>query len=159
MTARLADLTLRHVDPAKLMFQARHPAFPRDVPAPEWFERAKTGGVVLAPWLQGTVLATMETKFQKDAYFTVVTVMGLYMSDEQAAAQDSEFSNQVDSSTLDEAPEDERREFTLRVVDDLFPFLRAELHTLSGRMQGVSGVMLQPYPQLDEVIREEDLSD
>lgn len=150
MSTRLSEVSLRHVDPAKLLFQARHPAFPANVETPEWYENAKDGGVNLAPWLRGTVLAVMETKFQRDAYFIVVSVMGLYMSDEQAAAQQAEFSNQVDSSTLDEASEQEQLEFAERVVADLFPFLRVELYNLSGRMQGINGIMLQPHPEINQ---------
>jgi hypothetical protein len=150
MTARLQDMTLRHADPAKLMFQARHPAFPQDLETPEWYENASSGGVNLAPWLNGTVLAKMEAKFEKGAYFTVVSVMGVYVSDEQAeAAEKAELNNQVDSSTLDEATEEERIEFSKRVVEDLFPFLRAETYRLSGSLQGVFGVMLQPHPELN----------
>lgn len=152
MTTRLSEMTLRHVDPAKLLFQARHPAFPDNVATPEWYETASSGGISLAPWLHGTVLATMQAKFTKSEYFTVVAVMGLYMSDEQSAAQEAEFSNEVDSTTLDEATEEERLDFSERVVGDLFPFLRAELHMLSGRLQGISGVMLQPNPEINRPI-------
>jgi hypothetical protein len=146
MTARLSDLTLRHVDPGKLMFQARHPGFPEDRETPDWYANANSGAVNLAPWLNGTVLAKMQSKFQKDAYFTVVSVMGLYMTDEQADV--TQPANQVDASTLEEASEDERFVFIQRVVVDLFPFLRAEAYRLSGSLQGVQGTMLQPHPKV-----------
>lgn len=150
MTAKLRDMTLRHVDPSKLMFQQRHPAFPEAVPPPDWFENANPGGLRFSPWWRGTVLARLETRAAKDAYFVVVEVFGLYMTDEQDEAQGSDSSFEVDSSTLDEATPEERREFEMRVVNDLFPFVRSEMYTLSGRMQGVTGVMLQPYPLINE---------
>ncbi len=149
MTAKLREMELHHVDPVRLLFQSRHPGLSGYSAEPEWFTNARNGGIVLAPWLRGSVLATMEAKFVKDAYFVVVSVMGLYMTDEQASAQAQEFSNEVDGSTLDEAPDEDRQEFLLKVVDDLFPFLRAELYALSGRMQGVTGVMLQPRPLIE----------
>jgi hypothetical protein len=149
MTARLPDLTLRHVDPARLMFESRHPAFPQDEVPPEWYQQASQGGLRFFPWLRGTVLATLETKAEKPPYFVVVSVFGLYMNDEQVSDQSPPVPGaEADSSTLDEASEEERTEFSLRVLNDLYPFVRAELYALSGRLQGVSGVMLQPYPQI-----------
>jgi hypothetical protein len=146
MTAKLSELSLRHVDPSRLLFQQRHPAFPRD--APEWYEKANRGGIAFAPWLGGTVLATMEAKAERDAYFVVVGVMGYYTSDAQQTAMDEKSITGVDNSTLAEASEDEMRLFSERVIDDLYPFLRAELYELSGRLQGVVGVMFQPHPLL-----------
>jgi hypothetical protein len=150
MTARLSDLQLRHADPAKLLFQVRHPAFLEESETPEWYESASTGGVILRPWLNGTVLARMESKFEKATYFTVVSVMGFYMSDEQAAAMVTPApGTEVDASTLEEASEEDRLEFSKRLAGDLFPFLRAEVYKLSGSLQGVQGIMLQPNPKLN----------
>ena len=74
----------------------------------------------------------------------MVAVTGLYMSNEQATAQEAQFSNQIDESTLKEATEEELHAFSERVLVDLFPFVRSELYALTGRTQGVFGVMLQP---------------
>lgn len=148
MTTKLQDLHLRHVDPSKLLFQHRHPAFPDAVPAPEWFEAAGVGTLRFSPWWRGTVIARLETKAKKDAYFVVVEVFGLYMTDEQAAEQSKAPSGEIDPSTLNDASPEETEEFALRALDDLYPFVRSELYSLSGRMQGVLGVMLQPYPQI-----------
>lgn len=153
MTPRLSELTLRHVDPADLMFQMRHPAFPPPQ-RPAWFEEQNDGGISFAPWLRGTVLVKMHTKFEKPAFFVAVSVLGLYTNDEQESVQAEKFSGEVDSSTLDAASPDELREFGQRASDDLYPFLRAELYNITGRVQGLSPVMLQPFPQLQHNIRE-----
>ncbi|MGO9228554.1 MAG: hypothetical protein ACLQKA_04990 [Bryobacteraceae bacterium] len=151
MTARLEDMTLRHVDPAQLLFQQRHPAFPTAVAEPAWYTNAAPGAVNLAPWVRGTVLAAMHAKVEKGAYFAVVAVLGLYATDEQATDQEAEFSGVVDEQPLKGATPEETLAFQRRVVEDLYPFVRAELHTLTGRLGGVLGVMLQPHPQLYEV--------
>jgi hypothetical protein len=148
MSGKLSDLTLRHVDPSRLTFENRHPQFRRE--RPEWFESTSAGGIRVAPWWRGTVLATIETKAEKDAYFVVVEVIGLYMTDEQAAAQEAEPSSELDDSTLTDASDEELKAFTHRIVYDLYPFLRAELYRLSSSMEGVSGVMLQPNPQIND---------
>ncbi|WP_373234888.1 hypothetical protein [Mycobacterium marinum] len=155
MSTRLSDLELRHVDPTQLLFQVRHPAFPVEVPA--WYQEGDAGGgIALAPWLQGTVLATMHVMAERPAYFARVEVMALYMSDEQVAAEKAESSKgkEVDDSTLSEASEDELQSFVQRVTDDLYPFVRSELYALSSRVQNVRGVMLQPHPRLQSNIGE-----
>lgn len=151
--ARLAELTLRHVDPTDLMFQLRHPAFPMGS-RPAWFDEQTSGGITFAPWLRGTVLVRMHTKFEKPAFFVSVAVLGLYTDDDMESAQDEKFSGEVDSSTLDEATPDELRAFGQRASDDLYPFLRTELHNMTGRVQGLTPVMLQPWPKLQDNIRD-----
>ena len=155
MTARLQDMTLRHVDPSQLLFQQRHPAFPKAVAEPAWYTDAPPGTVNLAPWLRGSVLAVMTAKAHKDAYFAVVGVIGLYMTDEQATAQEAEFSGAIDDQPLKEATLEDTLAFQRRVADDLYPFVRAELYNLTGRLGGVLGVMLQPHPQLDDEVSDE----
>lgn len=154
MTARLSELTLRHVDPTDMLFQLRHPAFPIEK-TPDWYENQNPGGISFVPWIRGTVLARMHTKFEKPAFFVAVAVLGLYSNDEQESAQNEELSGAIDSSTLDEATRDELREFGRRASDDLYPFLRAELHNLTSRVQGLSPVMLQPYPRLQDNLSED----
>jgi hypothetical protein len=148
VVTKLSDLTLRHVDPSKLLFAQRHPVFHLTVP--DWYEQTTPGGVTLYPWLRGTVLANMETKAEKGAYFVAVGVLGLYVSDQLEEAQQEQFNGEVDKSTLAEATDKEKQTFSLRVVDDLFPFVRNELYALSGRLQGVNGVMLQPHPLIQD---------
>lgn len=148
MRVPLNQLTLRHVDPSRMLFEARH-RIESDVP--DWYEKSSTGGISFNAWLNGAVLATMETKAERKQYYVVVAVTGLYMSDEQGSA---EMLSEIDESTLREATEEERHEFANRVVDDLYPFLRSELYMLSGRLQGIRGVMLQPSPLLDERLEE-----
>jgi hypothetical protein len=121
MSVRLSELNLRHVDPSRLLFESRHPALPR-AGIPEWYKNASSGGLRFFPWLRGTVLATLDTKAEKGAYFVAVSVLGLYMTDKQAQAQTREPTSEVDSSTLDDASEEERVEFSRRVLNDLLPF-------------------------------------
>jgi hypothetical protein len=135
MTNQLGELTLRHVDPSKLLFLQRHPAFP--VEEPDWYTNASSGGLGFTSWLRGTVLATMEMRVEKPAYYAVVSVLGLFGSDEQERAQAKEFSSEID---------EEMAAFAKKAVNQLYPFLRTEIYALTGKMQGVSGVMLQPYP-------------
>ena len=46
---------------------------------------------------------------------------------------------------------DEQFAFSEPVVSDLYPFLRAEIYTLSSKLQGIQGVMLQPHPSPDSL--------
>jgi hypothetical protein len=55
----------------------------------------------------------------------------------------------LDSSTLDEATEDEKSAFIEQALIDLYPVLRAELQILSGRFSGIPGISLQPTPSLN----------
>ena len=87
---------------------------------------------------------------RKATYFTVVSVMGFYMSDEQAAAMVTPApGTEVDASTLEKASKENRLVFSKRLAGDLFPFLRAEVYKLSGSLQGVQGIMLQPNPKMN----------
>ena len=147
MTTHISDLTLRHVDPSKLLFQQRHPAFP--VEEPDWYTNASPGGLSFTSWLRGTVPATMEMRVKKDAYYAVVSVLGLFGSDEQERQQADKFSNQIDDTILSEASDEEMAAFVRMAVVELYPFLRAEVYALTGKMQGISGVMLQPQPLTD----------
>ncbi|MFB1299079.1 hypothetical protein ACAG24_026590 [Mycobacterium sp. pW049] len=149
---KLDALTLRHVDPSQLLFQLRHPAF--SVERPEWLATDRSGGIAFAPWIGGTVLATMHAQAERDAYFARVSVLGLYMSEEQEAAQEAGAKAEVDDSTLAGASVDELKIFAQRVSDDLYPFVRSELYLLSGRVQGIPGVMMQPYPKLEDNLEE-----
>jgi hypothetical protein len=160
MTAQLADMTLRLVNPSRLLFQQRHPALPDTKTPPDWYTKAGKGGVGFAPWIRGSVLAVMETKAERPAYFAVVAVVGLYMTDEQAAVRDSE-RKAIDDSPLQESTQEQLAEFAQRVMDDLHPFIRQELYNLSGSIQGVAGIMLQPNPRLqrDSLQRRSSLSE
>lgn len=142
MTPRLADLTLRHVDPSKLLLERT------DISGavPEWFNDASAGAFQCLGWHGGTVLATMETKFQHQLYVASVGVAGLFATDEQIKLRSRE--GQKDDAILKESTEAEMSAFATRAVGDLYPFLRQELYMLTGRFQGVVGVMLQPQPVL-----------
>lgn len=56
----------------------------------------------------------------------------------------------IDDSTLKDASDEELKAFTHRIVYDLYPFMRAELYKLSGSLEGVMGVMLQPNPRIND---------
>ncbi|ORV85047.1 hypothetical protein AWC11_20410 [Mycobacterium interjectum] len=91
------------------------------------------------------MLATLETKYQHKFYVAVIAVSGLFATDEQIQAPAPK---EKDDSVLAAATPDEMRSFAERAVEDLYPFLRQEVYQLTGRFQGIQGVMLQPHPQL-----------
>lgn len=141
MTPSLSELNLRHVDPAKLLLQRTD--FTGEVP--DWFEEASAGSFHCLGWYSGAVLATLETKYQHKFYVAVIAVSGLFATDEQIQAPAPK---EKDDSVLAAATPDEMRSFAERAVEDLYPFLRQEVYQLTGRFQGIQGVMLQPHPQL-----------
>ncbi|KXF57188.1 hypothetical protein AXA44_30865 [Rhodococcus sp. SC4] len=144
MTAQLTALTLRHVDPAKLLLERDYPQ--NDSP-PSWYEGMSEGSATVRGWTNGSVLATLETRFHRpDLMYVGVAVTGLYANDEQAAQGHQ---GDVDSSTLDEATDDEKSVFIEKALIDLYPMLRAELQILSGRFSGIPGISLQPTPSLN----------
>lgn len=144
MITKLAALTLRHIDPAKLLLE-RH--YPENDSPPAWYEEMSEGSATVRGWTNGTVRATLETRFHRpNLMYVGVAVTGLYANDEQA-----EQGNQgdMDSSTLDEATDDEKSAFVEAALIDLYPALRAELQILSGRFSGIPGISLQPTPSLN----------
>jgi hypothetical protein len=144
MTAQLQELTLRHVDPAKLLLERDYPQ--NDAP-PAWYGGLSEGSATVRGWTNGSVLATLETRFHRPGVMYVgVAVTGLYANDEQAA-QGHE--GDVDSSTLDAATDEEKSAFMEQALFDLYPMLRAELQILSSRFSGIPGIALQPTPSLN----------
>ncbi|MBS9534347.1 hypothetical protein KIH27_12200 [Mycobacterium sp. M1] len=133
---------MRHVDPSKLLLQRTD--FTGEIP--DWFDQASLGSVHCQGWYGGAVLVTIETKYQHRFYVAVIAVSGLFATDEQMNTSDP---NDKDDSILGAATSVEMRAFTERAVHDLYPFLRQEVYQLTGRFQGISGVMLQPQPKLD----------
>lgn len=138
----LKDLTLRHVDPSRLLFARVESKDPNDIPS--WFEEASSGGVHLEGWAQGSIMVTLETKVQRPAYVAAVSVAGLFATDEQAAAGAGE----PDDALLGASTRAELDVFVQGAVKDLYPFLRAELYSLTSRYSASRGVMLQPNPVL-----------
>ncbi|WP_349270926.1 hypothetical protein MPNTM1_02524 [Mycolicibacterium parafortuitum] len=149
MTSQLSELVLRHIDVSKLCFQQRHPGIEFTDP-PSWFVGASAGGLGFAAWLRGSVLVQMEMKVEKPAYYAVVAMLALFSSDEQNRAQDAELSSEVDDSTLSAASSGELAEFARRAAREMYPFLRSEMYSLTSKIYGVNGFMLQPRPFLDD---------
>lgn len=144
MIVRLKDLSLRHIDPTKLLLERDYPE--SDSP-PAWFEEITEGSASARGWINGTVMATLETRFHRpNVMYVGVAVTGMYATDEQMGRKRA---TEVDTSTIDNATEDERREFIQRALIDLYPSLRAELQILSSRFNGIAGISLQPNPLLE----------
>lgn len=140
MTAKLKALQLRHVDPSKLLLERDYP----DDEPPLWFDELAEGSVSARGWINGTVLVTLETRFHRENIMYVgVAVTGMYATDEQ---MDRERASEIDTSTVDDATEEERKQFIQRALEDLYPSLRAELQILSGRFSGIRGITLRPDP-------------
>lgn len=138
MAPKLADLTLRHVDPSKLLLERT------DITGnvPEWFDEPQPGTFQCYGWHGGAVLTVTETKFRHQFFVVSVGVAGLLGTDEQMKLSSRQAPK--DDALLKAASEEELNIFARRAVGDLFPFLRQELYSLSGRFQGVVGVMLAP---------------
>ncbi|SNT50230.1 hypothetical protein [Rhodococcoides kyotonense] len=144
MTVKLAALALRHIDPVKLLLERDYPHVDS---SPSWYEEMSEGSATVRGWTNGTVLATLETRFHRpDLMYVGVAVTGLYANEQQV-----EQGNQgdLDSSTLDEATDEEKSAFIEAALIDLYPALRAELQILSGRFSGIPGISLQPTPSLN----------
>lgn len=134
---KLEDLQLRHIDPSKLLLQRT------DIVGgviPSWFEEASSGSFGCEGWYGGSVLATIETKHQHRLYVAVVAVSGLFANDELISRQTRE----KDDTLLREASQEEMEVFSRRAIADIYPFLRMEVYALTGKFQGLPGVMLQP---------------
>lgn len=144
---KLGELTLRHVDPTELLFQLRHPALSKQKPS--WYNDTDPAGLAFTAWQGGAVLALMHAQAEKPAYFVRVVVLGLFMSDEQVAAQAAKRTTDVDESILKGVSDDEMQAFIERVATDLYPFVRSELYSLSSRVQAVPGVMLEANVNLN----------
>ncbi|MCJ0906097.1 hypothetical protein [Rhodococcus sp. ARC_M6] len=142
----LTDLTLRHVDPSKLLFEHLNPADPEW--RPSWFGLINESGLALTGWINGTVKATIEAGYLRQSCVVAVAITGFYGTDEQIGAPNSD-TVEVDDSVLSGATDDERLEFSTRAIRELYPYLRAELQILSSRMSGYSGIALQPEPQIN----------
>ncbi|QBJ97507.1 hypothetical protein ERC79_17340 [Rhodococcus sp. ABRD24] len=143
MTPRLTELSLRHVDPSKLLLERDG----QSVEPPTWFDGLSEGGVSAQGWIDGTVLVTLETKFHRPGImYVAVAVTGMYANDEQMSRGRQ---GEPDSSTLDAASDEERVEFIQSALTDLYPSLRAELQILSSRFGGIAGITLQPDPSLN----------
>lgn len=146
MTAKLQEMVLQHVDPSKLLMERRIPDEKGEIQNPDWYHESTDGGVALQGWYGGTVMVTMETRVSRQVMVAAVAVSGMYATDNQMSAQ-----NMVkDSSTLEKATEADLKQFSRRAVNDLYPFLRAELHALTSRLGGVAGVMAATAPDLDD---------
>lgn len=145
----LADLRLRHLDPSKLLFEHLDPSAPDW--RPSWFAGISAGGLNLAGWINGTVRVTLEAGYVRDRCAVAVAITGFYATDEQLEMEMPKRETvEADGSLIAAATESEKREFSTLAMRDLYPYLRAELQMLSGRMSGYPGIALQPDPQLNE---------
>ncbi|WP_216909709.1 hypothetical protein [Nocardia noduli] len=133
---KLADWTLHHVDPDRLLYQLIDPDDPEDVPS--WFAEVTAGGMKLESGDKGAVLVTMETRTRAKFYVAAVSVVGVFKADGRSAT------SETDDSILDASTREEVDEFARTVVNVLHPFLRAELFMLTSRFSGKPGIMLQP---------------
>ncbi|KXX57902.1 hypothetical protein [Rhodococcus sp. LB1] len=134
MTPKLAELSLRHIDPSKLLLERDE----QTGAPPAWFKEMGEGGAVLV---------TLETRFHRaNIMYVGVAVTGMYANDEQMGMGRQ---GEPDSSTLDAASDDEKLTFIQGALADLYPSLRAELQILSSRFGGIAGITLQPDPLLN----------
>lgn len=117
---------------------------PKLAALPDWYESASAGQFFCVGWYNGAVMATVETKTRRKLYVAVVAVSGLFANDEQMTGPAKE----KDDSVLADATEEEMSEFGRRAAMDIYPFLRQELYQLTGHFHGLSGVMLQPHPEI-----------
>lgn len=143
MSPKLTELSLRHIDPSKLLLERDE----QSGAPPPWFKEMGDGSASVRGWINGTVMATLEARFHRPSIMYVgVAVTGMYATDKQMS-QGRE--GDPDSSTLDAASDTEKVEFVQRALSDLYPSLRAELQILSGRFSGIAGITLQPTPLLN----------
>ncbi|WP_216897177.1 hypothetical protein [Nocardia alni] len=139
---KLSDLRFRHVNPGRLLCERINPDEPENIP--DWFAKASAGALKVEGWVNRSVLVTMETKVQRKPYVAVVSVVGLFATDDQRPPSPDE----PDDSVLTKSSSEEIDVFVANAVRDLYPFLRSEMFTLTGRFAGAQGIMLQPAPVL-----------
>jgi hypothetical protein len=143
---RLADLALRNVDPTKLLFEHLDPT--DETWRPRWFEDAKNG-IGLGAWTDGTISATVEARFVHHDAAVAVAITGYYTAGEQPADDISaDTVVTLDNSLFSQTPDAERDQFAIRAVRELYPYLRAELQMLSGRLPGYPGISLEAAPRI-----------
>ncbi len=139
---KLSDLRFRHVDPGRLLCERIDPDEPENIP--DWFAKASAGALKVAAGVDRSVLVTMETKVQREPYVAVVSVVGLFATDDHWEPGLDE----PDDSIITKSSSEEVDVFVANAVRDLYPFLRAEMFTLTSRFAGVQGIMLRPVPVL-----------
>jgi hypothetical protein len=133
----LADLQLLTSNPSKLMLQRIYAGDDNDPPA--WFSEAKSGNARIRPWVNNTVLVTLEAKFKRpDIMYVAVAVDGLYGDPGQLQSENSS----IDNTIISTAKPEETQDFLKRATADLFPDLRIELQILSSRFSGIPGISL-----------------
>ncbi|HEY5853293.1 MAG TPA: hypothetical protein VIW24_04350 [Aldersonia sp.] len=144
----MTDLTLRHVDPSKLLFEHLDASYPDRIPS--WFEEVNEGGVSFVGWINGTVKATIEARYLRPRCVVAVAITGFYASEDQVNTPVPKADViEADDFVIANASEEEKNVFARRALRDMYPYLRAELQMLSSRMSGYPGISLQTEPVIN----------